>query len=267
MQSQFLFSLVFLLSLTGCGSDGGSAPVPRTPLLPVAQDYDPQGERLNLRDRNYFPASLGDTWTYARRVEGQVGDGSNMDRSTSALREVTRVDNTEFDVTESTTRESETTRYARTANGITEIKPLDGIYPDSVSNFVGDLVEYPEPFFPIGSTSSSIRQGYWPEDLDGDGRTESYKIQKLRTLVAIAPFDTPYGQLEDVAQFQVTTTMSIYPSDSRYAVLVATYAESTWWAPGVGLLQANRQFTVGSETEIESLQLTAATVSGQLVYP
>ncbi|MGB7298761.1 MAG: hypothetical protein WBD34_05530 [Burkholderiaceae bacterium] len=267
MRHCFFLVLLFSALLAGCGGGSGLSTEPRSLLPAYSEEIEPSGERIDLRAQNYFPASLGDTWTYTREVHGNSILDSETDLSTTATRAVTQAQDNDFSITESTERKSETVRYTRGPAGITALTPLAGIFPDPVSELVGDLLEYPEPFFPEGSVSQSYRQGEWPEDLDGDNRPDSFQIEIERRLVGFHTLVRPNDVLTDVAHFAITTRLRLLPSDGHLPELEATFRELTWWAPGIGLVQAGRQLTVGSFEETEILKISSATVSGDSVYP
>ena len=77
---------VAVMMLCACGGGGGSSasgPATRTPLAALSQDVNPGGERLDYRDRNYFPVAAGDTWTYDRQ-QGGVSTGQILTRKADA---------------------------------------------------------------------------------------------------------------------------------------------------------------------------------------
>jgi hypothetical protein len=97
-----------------------------------------------------------------------------MSRSTSTTaaavtRAVTGVSGNDYTMTETESGQSASTNYRRTAQGQLALDFAGDSFPASVRALVGDVLEYAEPFYPVGGTRRVIRQGSAGEDLDGDG--------------------------------------------------------------------------------------------------
>ena len=79
-----LMASAFALALSACGGGGGgddSANI-RAPLPQLVSDTYPAGDRVDLRSLNYFPAAVGDSWTYDR-IQGGVTTSGAVTRSVS----------------------------------------------------------------------------------------------------------------------------------------------------------------------------------------
>lgn len=255
-----------VLVLAACGGGGGgsadSGPVTRTALPSLSQDLDPSGERFDYRDRNYFPLAAGDNWTYDRQ-QGGASTGQTVTRRADA--------GAGADVVITETSLGETTRetFRRTSQGIFAVLPLAGEAPDAVARFVGDLLEYPEPFYTPGAMRRVVRQGDWGIDEDGDGVSESYRIEFSQVLVGLETVNLPSGQVKDSAHFRNVTTFTLQPSNPKRAALTVTGTEDTWWGPGLGLVRTEVSVIDAVGTALEPayvLVLTDGNVGGKKLF-
>lgn len=256
---------LLLATLAACGG-GGDGPSTRSPLPTLSQDTNPTGERLDYRSRNYFPAAPGDSWTYEVRI-----DGSASGQPAPATRTASAGSGSDFVITETVFAfaGSETATYRRTAEGLLAVAPLAGAVPASVSQFVGDLLEYAEPFYAVGSTRRIVRQGSWGEDVDGDGVADSYRLEVTQVLVGIESVVLPSGTLADVAHFRNVTSLTLQPSDLELQSYGVIGTEDAWWAPGIGLVRADRSVVDTDAMPLDvpySLVLTGGSVGGRTLF-
>ena len=261
----FLALASTVLWISGCGGSGGATNT-RVPLPDLSEEIEPAGERLDLRGRNYFPAQAGDTWSYTRAVS-ENRTYPPFPPTETATRSVISAAGSDFSVREISAKGNTVLNFRRTGQGIVSIEPLRGIFPDTVSQFVGDILEFPEPFYPIGSTGKSIRQGQWPDDLDADGRPDSYRIEVDRTMVGLETLLLPQDSLSDVAHLRTTIRFELIPSDKSFLPTRAQSTEDTWWAPGIGLVKLESEFLTGINSDGELLTLSSATVAGEQAFP
>lgn len=279
------------LLVAGCGGGGSGGadhtPTIRTALPALSQDSFPAGARLDLRSSNYFPAAAGDTWVYDQRAPA-APTGSMLTRTVVAAA------GGDVTITETANGSSDSSNYRRTGDGIVVLRPLEGAVPAAVSQFIGDLLDYAEPFYPVGSTVRQVRQGSWGVDLDGDGIPESYRLELTQVLIgfetvtvgapvsqiqglavaaglASAPTvaSTATNTLSDVAHFRNVVTLTLQPSSLQSVVQTITSTEDAWWAPGIGLVRADRETTssngVGS-APLQRLLLTGGKVGGATLF-
>jgi hypothetical protein len=240
------------------GSDDSPAAGPRAALPALSEDIVPPGPRLDLRDRRYFPAGTGDVWIY------NYQDGIAFPDST-ATRTVTAASGTSAVISEVRPGRAQRFTWRRTAEGIVAVQPLAGTVPDEVNRAVGDVLEYPEPFHPAGSTRRLIRQGGWGRDDDGDGIAESYRLEMSQSLLALEAVLLPGGVLWDVAHFRNRVVLTFQPSRADQPVTTVTTNEDTWWAPGLGLVRAERSVVDARGEALEpaySLVLAGGRVGG-----
>ncbi len=253
---------LLLATLAACGGGGGSSPTTRSPLPTLSQDTNPTGARLDYRSRDYFPAAAGDNWAYEVRIGGSAN-------GQSATRSVSAGSGTDLLVTENSFAGSEVTTYRRTTEGLLAITPLAGAVPASVNLFIGNLLEYAEPFYAIGGTRRIVRQGSWGDDLDRDGVAESYRLEITQVLVGFESLVLPSGTLTEVAHFRNVTSLTLQPSDLKQQPYGAIGTEDAWWAPGIGLVRSDRSIVDTNGQPVDtaySLVLTGGSVGGRVLF-
>lgn len=227
---------------------------------PGHQSGGPEGERLDFRERNYFPAAPGDTWTY--EVQGS-------DSPFELTRTVSEGLGGDVIVTERGVlgRLGQTTTLRRTPDGIVEVLVLGR------ENFLlkpptyGNLLKYAEPFYAIGSTRQIVRQGARGVDSDRDGIDDTRRIEFSQTLVGFETLDLPIGTLHDVVHFRNVLLDVTLASASDRPAITTTKIEEEWWAPGIGLVRAERAHVVErrdapATTDAYTMVVTGGTVDG-----
>nr|WP_297350614.1 hypothetical protein [uncultured Caldimonas sp.] len=254
------------LVLAACGGGGGGNDESvseeagtRTPYPELSQDSNPEGQRLDYRHWNYFPAGSGDRWVYERRRAGVA-------MPDTVTREVISSVGGQIVIAETSDGTVENAMYRRTEEGIVAIRPLEGIAPHGVSEFVGDLLDYPELFYPRTATRRMVRQGSWGEDVDGDGVPESYRLEFTQVFIGLEPLELPAGSLTDVARFRNAWTLTLMPSSLRHDVQTTAITEEAWWAAGIGLVRSELVTTDGNGSVLEPTQtlvLTEAMIDGR----
>lgn len=254
-----------VVMLCACGGGGGSqsGPVTRTALAALSQDINPSGERLDHRSRNYFPAAPGDAWVYERQENGRF-TGETLTRRADAG------SGADVLITETWIGRTAHETLRRTSEGVVSVQSLEEQAPEAASRTVGDVLEYPEPFYAAGSTRRLIRQGDWGADVDGDGVAESFRLEFSQVLVGFESLDLPYGgAFTDVAHFRNVTVIMLQPSDPRRPVTRVTGTEDIWWAPGIGMVRAERSLVDDTGAVVErpyTLVLYAGTVGGRTLF-
>ncbi|NUZ04559.1 hypothetical protein [Piscinibacter koreensis] len=241
--------------LAACGGGGGDDG-PREPLPALSEDTNPSGARLDLRARNYFPAAPGDRWVYELQTAGVTGQ--------TLTRSVAAAGASDIAVTESSVAGITTTTYRRTPQGLLAVRPLADQFPPAVVDQIGNLLEYAEPFYPVGSTRRLVRQGSWGEDVDGDRLVDSFRLEITQVLVGFESMTLPRATLADVAHFRNVITLTVQPSDRRRDLPSVTQTEDAWWAPGVGLVRAERSMSGDSDRvkPAYTIVLTGGSVGG-----
>ena len=253
-------------ALSACGGGGGGgddtpAPTVRPALPTLVQDIAPAGERLDLRSRNYFPAQAGDSWTYDQIQGGITTPGG-------AALWVQTASGSDAWFSERVNGQTVTGQWRRTAEGVVSVDPLAGAAPAAVRTLVGDMLEYPEPFYAVGAERRAIRQGSWGEDLDGDGIAESFRLEVVQVLVGFETLTLPRGSAE-TAHFRSTTTLTVSPSLLANPLATLVAIEDSWWAPGIGRVAVNRVAVDGNGASVEpayALRITSGSVGGEPLF-
>ena len=70
--------------------------------------------------------------------------------------------------------------FALGSDGLAAIDPLDaGTAMPGLLAALPSLLEYPTPFYAVGSTRSTVRQGNAGADLDGDGKVDAADAEAI----------------------------------------------------------------------------------------
>jgi hypothetical protein len=253
---------------TGTGTVGsnGSGPIAnssnfRAPLTTVVQDIDPiASKRPEISADNFYPLKAGNTWVYKRVVNGTPSSNSiTVTVSSSNATQAVLVSSIYGSPA------IEANYYRITPKGIYESRSLP-FAPLATQTLIGDLLKWPTTFYAEGAVSKSIRQGLWDEDLDGDGLTESFRLETSFTLVGTESFTLPRGTT-DTVHIKITNTLTISPSDLQYSPYSITYVEDSWWASNIGLVRSD---TLTSDTdgfrETETLNIESGTIDGTVLF-
>lgn len=252
-------SAAALLSACG-GGGGGGGPSVRQPLPTLSQDILPTGARIDRRADNYFPSAVGDRWVYDRTIDN-VPAGE-------VTRSVVQTVGNEALISESGPTGSGQVTYRRTADGLVLVRPLADVGLPALDQVLPTLLEYPEPFYAVGTTRQLIRQGSFG-DLDGDGTAESFRIEYRQTLIGFETVTLASGPIANAVHFRNVVTLNLQPSDPDEPVVTAVATEDTWFAPGIGLVQTTVSGADGNGNVVErpyTLRLRAGTVGGEPLF-
>jgi len=250
-------------TLLGACSNGNQDEAFREPPPTLMQDIVPSGTRIDVRSDNYFPMSAGDSWTYdqiqfgaptgvpATRVvvTGPDSAGNLVLRETllGALQDIS---------------------YRVAADGLLRTDLLGTAVPPGVTQIVGSVVEYPQPFYAVGETRRAIRQGAWDQDLDGDGHPEGFRVEFIQVFQGFESLQLPSGALQ-TARFSNTLVTTFTPSKLSRPVVTTTIAESTWFASNIGLVHSERSVSTSDGSVPFSpytLRIRGGTVSGRTLF-
>lgn len=246
----------------GGGGDEGSSSGTRTPLPVLSEDTNPTGPRVDYRARNYFPMTAGDSWNYQRVSQGVESAQAHTRTAQAGI-------GGDMWVIETFSGSSAGMTYRRGSEGLILVQPLGQDVPAAVSQRVGDLLEYPEPFYPAGAVRRVVRQGSYGVDADSDGILESFRFEFEQVFVGLETLPVAGQPVADVARFRNTVRFTVQPSSRQVAVVTVTGLEETWWAPGLGLVRAERRIVDGSGANLEppyTLNLTASVVGGAPMF-
>lgn len=88
--------------------------------------------------------------------------------------------------------------YHVDTNGVASLDPLGSALtsaiPASEQAIVGTLLEYPQPFYPIGSVRQHVRQGPAFFDLDADGHPDSFRAEFSQVFRGFETLALPNGR-------------------------------------------------------------------------
>ena len=272
--SPWFSRIVFVLSsawLAACGGDGGSnagnqslvdgnVDIYVTDEPVIVNDIVPAGPSLELSTKAYFPVGLNDAWAYTLQEEF---------RSVSAKlsRTVRRVVGDRIEIDTEMEGAYGIEAYRRTAAGLVAIEPFGDDYPEAARKLIGELLEYPEPFPPIGAARYSIRQGDWGADIDGDGVNDRFRLTIEQTLVDVEPLTLPQRVVSNTAHFRTTMTLAFRFSRAR-EILYSQIVDDTWLAPGIGLVKSETASRDQAGTAImprTTLTIVSARIDGESV--
>lgn len=259
-----LMASAFALALSACGGGGGgddSANI-RAPLPQLVSDTYPAGDRVDLRSLNYFPAAVGDSWTYDR-IQGGVTTSGAVTRS------VSNVTSDGYTVSETTPgAQPDTETYRRTTAGQVLVDIVDLTAPAVARNLIGEILMYPEPFYPVGGTRTVVRQGSWGADEDGDGVNDSFRLELTQQFVGLEPMALPLGSA-NTAHFRTVMTLTLSPSSPQETPYAVTATEDSWWAPGIGLVQSDRSGVDSNNMTLVTphrLRIASGSVGGTALF-
>ena len=259
-----LMASAFALALSACGGGGGgddSANI-RAPLPQLVSDTYPAGDRVDLRSLNYFPAAVGDSWTYDR-IQGGVTTSGAVTRS------VSNVTSDGYTVSETTPgAQPDTETYRRTTASQVLVDIVDLTAPAVARNLIGEILMYPEPFYPVGGTRTVVRQGNWGADEDGDGVNDSFRLELTQQFVGLEPMALPLGSA-NTAHFRTVMTLTLSPSSPQETPYSVTATEDSWWAPGIGLVQSDRSGVDSNNMTLVTphrLRIASGSVGGTALF-
>jgi DNA-binding beta-propeller fold protein YncE len=142
------------------------------------------------------------------------------------------------------------TPYTVTADGLLNTQPL-GDVPPSAKSIAGAIFDYATPLYPVGAVRRHVRSGPWGEDLDGDGIGESFRFEYTQVFLGFETMQLSAAvTLNGVAHFRNVVHFAVRLTRAGDASLVAT--EEAWFAPGLGLVRAQRVIVDGSGVLLDS---------------
>lgn len=251
----------------GGGGGGGDSGNGLTPFPTEKTDELPSGTRIDVSSKNLFQMGAGDIWYYT------VLDAGGNPTFATASRQVTSDDGAGHVTLVDNDGGSDTTSYVVSADGLLDPNPL-GTTPASMASIVGGIFEYATPLYPVGAVRRHVRSGPWGEDLDGDGIGESFRAEFTQTFLG---FETAklsnFVTLTDVAHFHNVLSVTLRPTDAGNTDYTITATEDTWFAPGLGLVKAQRTAVDSDGATLDALhtllfrQGTVAGVNWDVTVP
>ena len=253
-----LLALCALL-LSACGGGGGD-----TPLLPtLSSDTLPSGDRIDVGARNLLPFHAGDTWIY----DSRSASGAVLTDTTVSV--VGSLDASgRFTLRTVDPSGSGDNAYRLGSDGLIAIDPLDaGTAMPGLLAALPSLLEYPLPFYAVGSTRSTVRQGNIGADLDGDGKNDYFRVEYTQLFHGFKTVAV-LGKPTEVAWFTNTLVLTAVATRTGRSA-VATAVEEAWLAPNLGLVHAERSSSASDGSvpvAAYTIDLRSANIAG-VAYP
>lgn len=269
-----LLALAALISLAACGGGGGgsgssdSGGVSASAFQPDYKWTLPTGPRIDVAALNLFPFGVADSITYDRKVAGVVN--GTVTRLTSSPSNSSLFDVTESDST-STSGPEQSTYVVSTFFGELHVQlqspfGTSGV-PQGLAQLVPVLEEYVAPLYPVDTTRMLEAQGDLQADIDGDGRSDSFRFVYTQVFKGYESANI-LGATRQLAHFTSTISMTLRGTNGG-ADIVTSATEDTWFAPNIGLVRRDSGPITENGTIIDpaySIVARSATVGG-ITYP
>lgn len=269
---RFLPCLAMSLLLSACGGGGGggtSSVPPGTPapatetVATVSTDSLPSG---GVAAFDLFAFRAGDV--IVRDVFDVDADGADVATSDQIEQQTlagATPDRLQLQFQLNAAGDPVTQGLRRTAQGWVGEVSLFADMPAAARAVVGEILLYPDTLYPVNALRSSIRQGTWGADMDGDGRAEGFRLEF--TQVYLGEELRPLPIATDpvlVRHFRTTVRhLLMYSSDSSPPV-EATSTVDEYVMPGVGVVRAERRYgAINADAPAPQVEvMTSGTVGG-----
>ena len=222
------------LLLAACSGDGGG----RTPFPTESIDQLPSGARIDVSQKNLFQMGAGDYWSYSVTDDLIIRPGPTPRPGGTTIRKVVSDDGAGHVALEDDDGGADVTPYTVTPDGLLNTRPL-GDVPAGAAYIAGAILEYATPLYPVGAARTHVRSGPWGEDLDGDGIGESFRFEYTQVFLGFETMQlSATVTLSDVAHFR--NVIRLILRGTRSADRSIAFTEEAWFAPGLGLVRAQR---------------------------
>lgn len=108
---------------------------------------------------------------------------------------------------------------------------------------MGEMLLYPETLYPVDAVRSSVRQGDWGADLDGDGRHEGFRLEFSQVYLGEVSRQLPIAA-EPVLlrRFRTTVRHVLMYTGTASMPVEATSTVDEFVMPGVGVVRTERRY-------------------------
>lgn len=257
--SRLLVALCAAAVLSACGGGGGDSGTP-TALPNFSQDTVPSGARIDVSARNYFPLKLGDQWIYTKTFTGDAFGAPIVRTVTSAANAAGW-----HTVSDLENGQSSNQQLRVSPIGFETLDPLGaaGIWP-GIDAVLPTFLDYPTPFYPVNGVRGLVRQGDMQADIDGDQKSDSFKLDFTQVFVGFESL-TVLGKAMEVAHFRTVIAFTIRGSATgKQVVVTATY--NNYLADGLGEVRQDSSVNSSDGTVAErpySMVLKSAVINGK----
>jgi hypothetical protein len=220
----------------GGGGGGGAGLGNGNAFAALNQTTNPPGARIDVMVLNLFPFNNGDRVVFDRTAAG-AANGS-ITRTVSAptagsLYVVTETDS-------SSAPSPDITRYVVTASGnelhIQIQDPLGAAASKpGLFSSLPVLDEYVAPLYPVGGIRRRESQGDLGADIDGDGKSDSFRFEYTQIFRGFESADV-LGSIRQLAHFSNASTFTLRGTAGRPDSVV-TRSEETYFAPNIGMVR------------------------------
>ncbi|SNS33288.1 hypothetical protein SAMN06265795_102255 [Noviherbaspirillum humi] len=257
-----------VLILAACGGGGSSAnqnpssvnagaprvstgtDTPAFSAAPIASETPPAGATINLSGINLMPAAYGDSWLYdqADAGGGVIGSGNRLVTSLATTAEGEQGALLEID----NQNPGDSSVFVRKADGLYIDYTSDASIPPAAAQQIGLIREYAFPAYAVDETRTVIRQGTWDQDVDGDGRSESFRIEYAQVFRGFENLALPWGTAS-VAHFSNTYRFYLIVSGTGEKRGVVN-SEEAYFAPDLGPVKYVRHAEDAAGNSIQALR-------------
>ena len=187
---------------------------------------------------NYVPLDRPGTWNYQgnEQITGQPPLSYTNTATIAGTATINGVLTTILSQTNSlNSPQSIDSYYTKDSHGLT----FHGDN-DAADFFTPQLVPYLSERFPFGTGASFEgvnRKGLdFGKDVDGDGKNEKIDILSIVTVLGFESVSVPAGSFPNCAKIETTNTLKAIASSNGETVSLVVN-QTTWYAPGVGLVK------------------------------
>ncbi len=187
-----------------------------------------------------FPMALGDYTT------SDILDADGKRTGMLVTQSVLSSSGAVFQLEERSEADSEVTQfdYVQTSQGLAQTGSLFDDTPQAATDIIGQVVVYPNTLYPVGTTRTAVRQGNWGEDLDGDGKNESFRFELSQQVLGEETITIPISSTPvQVLHFRTVLTQLIQPTKAGLTAVEAKTTVDDYVLRGVGIVRSHKVYT------------------------
>ena len=208
-----------------------------------------------------FPMASGDTWAYAV-VETSMGSTVQSFRSRVGALAPTTFHGAAAQVLAEANLDAlgqaVRTYLAPGPGGVTVLGNDDA--SDALTRAVAPYQQLPFPLVPGATLVPFDCHGLATgEDLDGDGRPDPVDVRSVVRVVAVEPVTVPAGSFSAT---RVETQLDLTAHLTSGSSVTAAGLRREWYAPGVGLVRWNEEYSAAGQAATTIADLYAYAVGG-----